>query len=242
MTADSAALKHLLKVQDMDRSIDALRHQRTSLPEFDQVTEVEASGRVLAKKTEEVEAVRHELERTQKRFEDEVALLEDRVQEENGKLYGGNVTGAKDLQALQDEIKGLKDRQGLVEDSILEVMEAAEPVDATLGGLAADKAGLEAELARLDAAIQQRQTEIEDELVAVGSQRSDQAAGLDASLVDEYDRIRSQPGRIGVAKLVGSTCHGCHLELPAMEIDRLRKLPDNELIHCEECGCILVRT
>jgi predicted nucleic acid-binding Zn-ribbon protein len=228
MTADSAALKHLLKVQDMDRSMDALRHQRTSLPEFDQVTEVEASGRVLAKKTEEVEAVRHELERTQKRFEDEVALLEDRVQEENGKLYGGNVTGAKDLQALQDEIKGLKDRQGLVEDSILEVMEAAEPV--------------EAELARLDAAIQQRQTEIEDELVAVGSQRSDQAAGLDASLVDEYDRIRSQPGRIGVAKLVGSTCHGCHLELPAMEIDRLRKLPDNELIHCEECGCILVRT
>jgi predicted nucleic acid-binding Zn-ribbon protein len=242
MTADSTALKHLLKVQDLDRAMAGLRHQRSSLPEFDQVTEVEASGRVLAKKTEEVEAERHEIERTQKRFEDEVALLEDRVKEEDGKLYGGNVTGVKDLQALQDEIKGLKDRQRLVEDSILEVMEAAEPVDATLSGLADDKAGLEAELVRLAVAIEQRRTEIDDELVATSSQRSDQAAELDTELLDEYDRIRSQPGQIGVAKLVGSTCHGCHLELPAMEVDRLKKLPDTEIIHCEECGCILVRT
>lgn len=242
MTADSAALKHLLKVQDMDRSMDALRHQRTSLPEFDQVTEVEAAGRALAKRTEDVEAERHEVARTQQRFEDEVALIEDRVKEESGKLYGGNVTGVKDLQALQDEIKTLKGRQSSLEDSVLEVMEEAEPVDAALSALAVEKAGLEAELVRLGTAITQRQSEIDDELVVVATQRDDEAAMLDPELLSEYDRIRSEPGRIGIAKLVGSTCHGCHLELPAMEVDRLKKLPENEIIHCEECGCILVRT
>jgi len=67
------------------------------------------------------------------------------------------------------------------------------------------------------------------------------AAGVPGEVLANYETLRSVPGQIGIARLVGSTCHGCHLELAAVEIDRLKKLPDDELVHCEECGCILVR-
>jgi hypothetical protein len=40
---------------------------------------------------------------------------------------------------------------------------------------------------------------------------------------------------------VGSACQGCHLALPAVEVDRIRKLSVDEAVHCEECGRLLVR-
>ena len=44
-----------------------------------------------------------------------------------------------------------------------------------------------------------------------------------------------------VAKLEGSSCRGCHLQLSAVEVERIRKLAPDAMAHCEECGRILVR-
>ena len=57
----------------------------------------------------------------------------------------------------------------------------------------------------------------------------------------EYDALRSQLGGVAVARLAGATCQGCHLALSAVEVDRIRKLPVDEPVHCEECGRLLVR-
>jgi predicted nucleic acid-binding Zn-ribbon protein len=48
-------------------------------------------------------------------------------------------------------------------------------------------------------------------------------------------------GGIGAARLQGATCLGCNLGLPAVVVDRIRKLDPDEVVHCEECGRILVR-
>ena len=61
-----------------------------------------------------------------------------------------------------------------------------------------------------------------------------------ADLLAEYASLRGGAGGIGVSRLVGSQCGGCHLTLSAMEVARLRKLPDGEIAHCDECGRILV--
>ena len=242
MTADADALKTLLRIQDLDLTIDGLSHQRSALPEFAELAANDTEQAALAETRAGVAAERHELERRQKRHEDDVALIEDRITEENAKLYGGEVTGVKDLQALQDEIANLQKRQTQVEDEILEVMELAEPVDARLAELDDAKATLDAAADAIRSRIGDREAEIDAELTTLEADRSAAAGDIDAELLADYERIRSRPGAVGVAKLVGSTCHGCHLELPAVEVDRLKKLPGNELIHCEECGCILVRT
>lgn len=239
--ADPETLKQLILVQDHDRSLDALRHRRSNLPEFDEINVVTASVKVLAAQAVETSEHRHTLERDQKRLEDEVGLLDERILHEEGRLYGGEVTAAKELQAFQQEIAGLKARRLAVEDSVLEVMEAAEPVDAELAVNRAEQDKLEKSIEALNAAVAQAQEEIDAETADTNTQRSEAASSIGVELLAEYDRLRSDPGRVAVARLVGPTCHGCHLVLPAMEVDRLKRLPADALIHCEECGCILVR-
>jgi predicted nucleic acid-binding Zn-ribbon protein len=120
-------------------------------------------------------------------------------------------------------------------------MEAAEPIDAELEGFAQRRAEYDGSAASMRQSIVDKQAAIDADLIDTEEKRGATAHALDATLVEEYERIRAQPGKVGVAKLVGSTCRGCHLELPAMEVDRLKKLPADQLIHCDECGCILVR-
>lgn len=239
--AEPAALTDLLAVQDLDRELDGLRHERDTLPQYEVLTKLAAERAALATRVATVDEQRHDLGRSQKRLEDEVALLEDRIAKEQGKLYGGEVTAIKELQALEEEIAGLTKRRTLVEDQILELMEEIEPVDETLATAAENDAQLVGREAEVQAELESGQAEIDEKIADVTTRRSERAAGVTDELMATYEGIRSQPGRIGVARLVGTTCHGCHLELAAVEVDRLKKLPANELVLCEECGCILVR-
>lgn len=239
--ANPEALDQLLLVQEHDGAIDALRHRRDTLPEIAELASIDARKQELEGQLAEIGARRHVLERDQRRLEDEVALVEARIVAEDGKLYGGEVTGVKDLQALQDEIRGLKARQLAREDDILAVMEAAEPVDAELQSREAEVAELDARAQVATEGLAEAQAVVDAEHTEVEAQRAEAVSGVPDELMDVYRTLRSQPGRVAVAKLVQGRCHGCHLELAAVEIDRLKKLPADELVHCDECGCILVR-
>ena len=52
--------------------------------------------------------------------------------------------------------------------------------------------------------------------------------------------MRTQLGGTAVARLSGTTCGACHLSLPAVEIDRLRRDTDDGVPTCTECGALLV--
>ena len=84
--------------------------------------------------------------------------------------------------------------------------------------------------------------EVDDEVATVTAQRDRIAGGLDQDLVALYDRIRAQSQGVGAAMLRGKRCEGCRMELTPMEIARIKGLPDDEVVRCEECRCILVRT
>ena len=82
------------------------------------------------------------------------------------------------------------------------------------------------------------QAEIDQEAAA----RSSEAAEIPDAALSSYDGLRARMGGVAVARLRNGTCEGCHLALSAMELDRIRHAPADELCHCEECGRILVRT
>src|SRR5207253_2070306 len=65
---------------------------------------------------------------------------------------------------------------------------------------------------------------------------------LPADLVALYERIREQNAGIGAALLRAGRCGGCRLELSGSERSRVRSAPPDEVVRCEECRRILVRT
>ena len=56
-----------------------------------------------------------------------------------------------------------------------------------------------------------------------------------------YEKIRASNNGTGAAALIGNQCKGCHLTLNTIELQRIAGLPEDELVRCEECRCILVR-
>jgi len=231
----------LLAVQEQDTTADQLEHRRRTLPARAALDEVMAELAEHEAKVAEVEARRQELARAQQRIEDEVASLRAKAAEHERTLYGGSVTGPRELQALQDEIAALERRASTLEDQELELMEQTEPVDAQLAELARTREALDERAAALRAEIAEAEVEIDDALAKVHEARAALVPSVEPDLLAEYERLRARLGGIAIAPLVNGHCGGCHLALSAVELDRIRKLPDDELVHCEECGRLLAR-
>lgn len=236
-----ATLASLLEIQELDLASDRLRHRSRTLPERADLAAASTEQAELETAASGVETRAHDLGRAQRRHEDEVSALEDKVASTNRQLYGGTVTAPRELQALQDEAAGLDRRIGAAEDALLEVMEALEPVQAEVDRLATARTDVDRRVAGSRDGLTQAEAAIRVELAEVEAARAALAATVPDDLLARYERIRARAGGVGIARLDGHRCTGCHLELPNREVDDLRRLPPDEVAIHDECGRILVR-
>lgn len=231
----------LLAVQEHDTHVDQLVHRRASLPARAELASVMTQLAELERSVENVEAARHELARSQQRLEDDIASLGDKATQHDKMLYSGTIGNPRELQTLQDEIAALKRRISQLEDQELEVMEQIEPLDADLARLAAERSALDERAAGLRGSIAQDEVDIDAELATTRAERDALVADVEPDLLAEYEQLRPHSGGVAIARLVGGSCGGCHLGLSAVELDRIKKLPVEALVHCEECGRLLAR-
>jgi predicted nucleic acid-binding Zn-ribbon protein len=235
------AFEQLLVVQDHDTRATQLRTRRRNLPERTEAVEVAAALAEADARWAELDAERHRLDRDQSRLDDEVASLRAKADHADKAMYGGSVTNPRELQALQDEGASLTRRIGELEDQELEIMVEREPVDEEIGQVEARQAELRTKVDDVAARLTVAEAEVDAELAAVETERAAAAAKVPDALLSEYEGLRESGGGIGAARLEHGTCQGCHMQLSAVEIDRIKALPDDAAIHCEECGRILVR-
>jgi hypothetical protein len=141
---------------------------------------------------------------------------------------------------MQEEIAALQRRRSKVEDEILELMEYAEPLQNELVQLGERREGLDADAQRALAAIAEQEAAIDGDLQAVRAERDAIASGIPADVIDTYDDLRKRFAGVAVARLEHGACGGCHLALPSAELARIRRLPPDAVVHCEDCGRLLV--
>lgn len=231
----------LLAVQEHDSTVDRLRAQREKLPERQQLVEREQAVGELEAKLAELEAARDEAERDEKRLEDNVSALEARMGEVEQDLYSGATSSPRELQAMQAEIEQFKRQRSGLEDQELEVMERREGLEGEIGQIQEKLADIRVDVERLRQTIEETETALQRQLDEASEARSEVADRIPGTLLDLYEKIRVQNNGVGAARLVGGTCQGCHLALPAMEVDRIKREPADALVRCDQCGSILVR-
>ncbi|MCY3577212.1 MAG: C4-type zinc ribbon domain-containing protein [bacterium] len=234
--------QRLLSVQDHDTRIDQLRHRLDTLPEKASLTAAQQACQQIHNQRAVKQVQRLELQRDLKRNEDELAVVESRVKRENDRLYSGEVTGTRELLTLQEEVDGLRSRCSDMESDALGLMEAIEEVDAEVESLEASLIAAESEVAVAQQKLAEAEAVVQAEIDQEAAARSSEAEEIPEAALTSYDGLRVRMGGVAVARLRNGTCEGCHLALSAMELDRIRHAPANELCHCEECGRILVRT
>jgi len=232
-------LETLLEVQEHDTALDQLRHRKATIPARAQLAELEARASALTDQMAQAGATRDEAVRTQEGLEADLAAAEKRMKEIEQRLFSPTA-GVRDMEAMNDELASLKRRRSSLEDQVLEALEAREPLDAVVAGLEGELVKLGVEREALGDVIAEAEIVIEAELDVEQAKRDAAAASLSESLKDQYERLRARLGGIGAARLVGTSCSGCHLTLPATEIARIRTLPAGELVFCDQCGRILV--
>jgi predicted nucleic acid-binding Zn-ribbon protein len=228
-------------VQALDTTADQLRHRREHLPERADLAACQTQLRKLEQRTGEVQGRRDELTRNEKRLEDEISMVRDKATQTDKKLYSGTVNVPRELTALQEEMEALARRQRQLEDQELELMEQAEPLDADLVTFAAERTALDEQAVGLIARIAEEEVSIDAELADVVAKRADAVVGVPPELLSEYVSLRGALGGVGVARLSGNRCEGCHLTLSAVDVDRIRRAPEDEIPHCTECNRLLVR-
>ena len=84
--------------------------------------------------------------------------------------------------------------------------------------------------------------ELDAEVEQITHSRADVVAGVGDELVGLYEKIRASSGGIGAAVLRQRRCEGCRLELNAVDINRFTAAAQDEVLRCEECRRILIRT
>jgi predicted nucleic acid-binding Zn-ribbon protein len=121
-------------------------------------------------------------------------------------------------------------------------MERQEAADAALRAAQEGQQAAEAERARAEQLRDEALADLADATARHEKARADAAAGIPAPLLSLYDRIRQQTGTTGAALLQARQCQGCRIELFGKELAVVRAADPNEVVRCENCGRILVRT
>ena len=79
---------------------------------------------------------------------------------------------------------------------------------------------------------------VEAELAARESERTNVAAAIDPETLELYEELRPQKKGVAAAALVDGVCQGCHEQLSAVELSRVRST--DRIPRCEHCRRILV--
>ncbi len=143
---------------------------------------------------------------------------------------------------MLSELESLQRRVTTLEDQELEVMQTVEDAQRELDSLIAQVVAADARLVTLESSRDQKTTAIDTELDDIARDRAPIASGLPADLIALYDRLREQKSGVGASALRARTCGGCHMSLDPLELAAIKASADDEVIRCEECQRILVRT
>ncbi|WAA64577.1 zinc ribbon domain-containing protein [Microbacterium oxydans] len=238
MNASPENQRTLLDIADLDRRIAQAERARTKPSQAGRITELVAIRQEQLRELTTLAGTRDDVRAELKRLESDVAVVEARRNRDAERLAAS--TNSKDAQALEHELASLARRQSDLEDAELDVMGRLEEAEAAL---AAQQALLDTTTAEGSSLTAQAKADVAaaTELGAqLARDRAAVAESVAPELLAEYSRRAANSA--GAALLTRGTCEGCRILLPSTDLNDIRRAPDELVVSCPECGCILVRT
>jgi predicted nucleic acid-binding Zn-ribbon protein len=240
--ADPSDQERMLDLQDLDSRADQLRHQRRTLPELARLSELAEIRAKAHGQAQDARIAVDDLTAEQAKVDADVEQVKARRDRDQQRMDQGLVNSPKDLQRMQEEMVSLARRIASLEDDEIEVMVRLEEAQSTLDALTGEVTDTDAQIAEVTAARDARLAEIDRSLASLDTERGPVAAELPADLLALYDRLRESKGGVGAALLRARRCEGCNLDVDHAELASIRAAADDDVLRCEECSRILVRT
>jgi predicted nucleic acid-binding Zn-ribbon protein len=239
--APAEAQRRLLDLQAIDTALQQLAHRRQTLPQISALAVLTREIATMDDERIQAQVGLDDIDRDIARLEGDIDQVRNRSTKDRARLDAG--TGpARELEALQHELTSLARRQSELEDAELELMETREQAQAAYDDTVARLSEARDRHAALEAERDQALADIAKDAEWRASARKPLVADLPPDLVALYDRVREASGGIGAALVRSGRCGGCRIELAGGERARVKAAAPDEVIQCEECRRIMVRT
>ncbi len=228
-------LKALYAVQQIDSAIQRSKKAQAALDNGTAATAAaEAARSVAQEKRSDWQKSSGDLKDSELKLD----TIETKRKSYQQKLYQGTVTNPKELSNIEKEIEALGRQRSDLDGRILELMEEVEQAQAALTVAEEEARQAEGHQSATVSAFRSRHEALDLELTDLAQQRRDAATMVeDKAALKRYEDIRAKSGGIGIAKIEGNACGGCHMTLPATLIKTVKE--GAQMQTCENCGRLL---
>jgi predicted nucleic acid-binding Zn-ribbon protein len=240
--ADPGSQQRLLDLQAADTALAQLEHRRRTLPEHAELARLKTEQAAVGSDLVAADTAVSDLELEQVKAESDLEPVRERLVRNQRRIADGSVADAKALSSMVAEVDHLKKRIGDLEDAELEVMEQLEQAVAERDRLRVRVEELAAAVAEVTARRDEQLAALDVEVGQRRSERAELVPTIDPPLLTLYGKVAASHGGVGAAELRARRCTGCQLEVNAAELRSFAAAPADEVLRCEECSRILVRT
>ena len=240
--ADKGAQLRLLDLQALDSELAQLEHRRRTLPEHGEIAALRAARTAVAANIVAADTAVSDLEGDQARAEADLEPVRERLRRNQRRIADGTVPDPKALSSMVDEVEHLKRRISDLEDAELEIMEQLEAATSASARLGDEAAELDSKLTDAAARRDRALASIDADVAERRAARAQLEPLIPADLLALYVKIGASHGGVGAAELRQRRCTGCQLEVNIAELQAFAAAAEDDVLRCEECSRILVRT
>ncbi len=242
MRADPTDQRRLLDLASLDTQLAQLEHRKRTLPEHQQIADLMRTHGTLGEDLVAATTRAGDVEKEMDRLESDLVPARERLVRNRKRVEDGSVGDPKALSGLVEEIDHLSRRISTLEDAELELMQQVEDASTERDQIAERRTEVEQEVRALMRTRDEQGKQLGTEFVERRTERDACTRLLPDELLALYTKIAGRTGGTGAAELRAKRCLGCQLEATLADLRRYAEADPDDVIRCEECDRILVRT
>ena len=224
----------LYRLQQTDSALD---QARVRLKEIEETLSDDTAVRKATKQVEQAKQVYQFAQISLKQAEQDAQAQEQKIDNNQKRMYSGTVTNPKELEDLQLEAEALKRYLATLEDNQLEAMVAFEEAETAHQDADDNLAKVKDQNAQQNQDLHAEQKELLAQVADLEDERKTHLGNLNNDAIATYNKLRDTRRGVAVALVKNKNCSACGATLTAAQAQAARS--PSQITKCDSCGRIL---
>lgn len=239
MRAPYAEQRKLLDLQPLDIKLTQLRHQYQHLPAEGELAQAEHRQKKLQRLYVQAMTKIADIKRQLTVIETDATRVEQRCRRQKDRLDSNKVS-ARELIALESEVKRLQERHSDLEEQQLAIMHRIEAAEETVEKISTAQKETKSRIEDLCKQRDSERSKLQASLDEIGEKRTQLARTIQPDLLHTYEHICQQTGGRGVVGLTSAYNPHGGIQLSPAEWDSIVKSDKDEVSFSQDDGYIIV--
>lgn len=228
----------LVELQLIENAISARSAEIVKVENNEELISAEKEFAEAKEKFNRVNGKYNDIESERKKLEDTVEMQNEKIKNDENKLFSGTITSAKELENYQNEVKILRQKNSEMEDQILEIMIEMEEISEKVELAKAKKDKAEANINRIKNEMNEKLEVLKNIIEGLKKRRDNVILKIPDDYLKKYKEFKGKKGGIAVAVLKDNFCNVCNMQIPAIAAEKIEDI--DEIYSCPICGRMAV--